>query len=73
MNKVSSVKPLQDGKVFVEMADGCAGVFDVKPYMGSDFFRALLDENYFNQVRPFFMALGGQMVRILAQIRCLPS
>jgi hypothetical protein len=58
MNKVSSVKPLQDGMVFVEMADGRAGSFDVKPYMGSDFFRALMDENYFNQVRLFFNGIG---------------
>jgi hypothetical protein len=38
MNRVTSVKPLQDGKVFVEMVGGRAGAFDVKPYMGSVFF-----------------------------------
>ena len=58
MIKVSSVKPLQDGKVFVEMADGRVGEFDVKPYMGSIFFRALMNGNYFNQVRLVFGGIG---------------
>ncbi len=58
MNKVIRVKPLLDGKVFVEMADGRSGEFDVKPYMGSEFFRALKDETYFNQVRLVFSGIG---------------
>ena len=58
MNKVIRVKPLLDGKVFVEMADGHSGEFDVKPYMGSEFFRALKDEIYFNQVHLVFSGIG---------------
>jgi hypothetical protein len=42
MNKVTSVKPLPEGKVFVEMADGRCGEFDVKPCMKSDFFSGFL-------------------------------
>ncbi len=58
MNKVIRVKPLLDGKVFVEMADGRSGEFDVKPYMGSEFFRVLKDETYFNQVHVVFSGIG---------------
>jgi hypothetical protein len=58
MNKVTEVKPLPDGRLSIAMADGRCGVFDVKPYMKSDFFRALTDERYFNQVRLVFKGIG---------------
>jgi len=58
MNKVIRVTPLPDRKVFVEMADGRSGEFDVKPYMGSEFFSALKDETYFNQVHLVFSGIG---------------
>ena len=58
MNKVISVRPLPDGKVFVEMADGRSGEFDVRPYMVSDYFRALHDTAYFQKVRIFFKGIG---------------
>jgi len=58
MNKVISVKPLPDGKVFVEMADGRCGEFDVKPYMKSDFFKGLMNEAYFSQARLVFKGIG---------------
>lgn len=58
MNSVTSVTPLPAGRVFVEMADGRCGEFDVKPYMGSDFFRPLMDAQYFNQVRLVFKGIG---------------
>ena len=58
MNKVTIVKPLSDGRVFISMADGRCGEFDVKPYMGSSFFSALMDEKYFKQVHVVFKGIG---------------
>lgn len=58
MNKVISVCPRPEGKVFVELADGRQGEFDVRPYMASEFFRALQDAAYFRQVRLFFRGIG---------------
>lgn len=58
MNKVTSVKPLPDGRLLVEMADGRRGEFDVKPYMHGDFFSALTDQKYFNQVQLVFKGIG---------------
>ena len=58
MNKVASVRPMLDGKVSVEMADGRCGEFDVRPYMGSEFFRALEAPDYFQQVRIVFRGIG---------------
>lgn len=58
MNKVTRVQPLPDGKLFVEMADGRCGEFDVKPYMRSAFFGTLTDQTYFNQVHLVFRGIG---------------
>jgi len=58
MNKVISVRPQPEGKVFVEMADGRCGEFDVKPYMNSDFFSGLMNESYFSKVRLVFRGIG---------------
>lgn len=58
MNKVISVRPQPEGKVFVEMADGRCGEFDVKPYMKSDFFSGLMNEGYFSKVRLVFKGIG---------------
>lgn len=58
MNKVASVRPAPDGRVVVEMADGRCGEFDVRPYMGSEFFRALEAPDYFEQVRVVFRGIG---------------
>jgi len=58
MNKVIRVQPLPGGTLFVEMADGRRGEFDVKPYMRSVFFSALMDETYFNQVHLVFRGIG---------------
>jgi hypothetical protein len=58
MNKVTRVSPLPDGKVFVEMADGRSGEFDVKPYMKSAFFAELSNEEYFARVRIVFKGIG---------------
>lgn len=58
MNKVTRVQPLPDGRLFVEMADGRCGEFDVKPYMRSAFFSSLTDQTYFNQVQLVFSGIG---------------
>jgi len=58
MNKVIAVRPESADRVVVEMADGRRGVFDVRPYMGSDFFKELENEGYFRQVRLFFSGIG---------------
>ena len=44
------VKPLSDHRIYVEIANGRKGVFDVKPYLDRGVFRELRDLNYFNQV-----------------------
>ena len=58
MKKVISVKPLEGKKVAVVFSDGASGVFDVAPYIRSDFFKRLEDDAYFKQVRIFFSGIG---------------
>jgi hypothetical protein len=58
MKKVISVKPLEDKRLAVVFSDGVSGVFDVAPYLRSDFFKRLEDDNYFKQVRLFFSGIG---------------
>lgn len=58
MNKIVKAVPLPCGYLQVVMQDGRCGEFDVKPFMNSDFFAALKDENYFQQVRLFFAGVG---------------
>jgi hypothetical protein len=58
MQKVISVKPLKGKKITVVFSNGLSGVFDVSPYLKSDFFKRLEDEDYFKQVRLFFTGIG---------------
>lgn len=58
MKKVISVKPIEGKKVEIVLSDGVSGVFDVAPYIRSDFFKRLEDEKYFNQVGLFFGGIG---------------
>ena len=58
MKKVTRVEPLEGKKLFVVFSDGMSGVFDVAPYIVSEFFLRLRDEAYFRQVRPFFCGIG---------------
>lgn len=58
MNRVVSVRPDANGRVYVEMADGRRGFFDVTPYMRSEFFAELANDAYFRQVRVFFGGIG---------------
>lgn len=58
MKKVISVKALEGKKVEVVFSDGVCGVFDVTPYIRSNFFKRLEDKDYFNQVCLFFNGIG---------------
>ena len=54
---VTLVKPLPDYRLYVEVADGRRGVFDVKPYLDKGVFRELKDVGYFNKVGTLFGAI----------------
>jgi hypothetical protein len=58
MKKIISVSPLEEKKVAVVFADGISGIFDVAPYIRSEFFKRLEDDSYFRQVRLFFSGIG---------------
>jgi len=51
MEKIIKVIPLENGRLQIFTEKGLAGIFDVKPYMQSDFFSELKDENYFKSVK----------------------
>ena len=52
-----SVKPLPNYRIYVELASGRKGVFDLKPYLDRGVFRELRNEHYFNQVGILFGAV----------------
>lgn len=54
---VKVVKPLPDYRLYVEIADGRRGIFDVKPYLDHGVFRELRNLTYFNQVSIVFGTL----------------
>jgi len=54
---VTTVKPLSDYRIYVEIQDGRKGVFDLKPYLNHGVFRELQDMRYFNQVGILFGAV----------------
>ena len=63
MDKIVSVSAIADGCLKVTFSDGRTGEFDVKPFMRSEFFAALRDQEYFAQVGLFFSGVqwpGGQ-------------
>ena len=47
---VTTVTPLADYRIYVEVEDGRKGIFDMKPYLDHGVFRELRDVRYFNQV-----------------------
>jgi hypothetical protein len=47
---VQRVTPLSDYRLYVEIADGRRGIFDVKPYLDHGVFRELRNPDYFRQV-----------------------
>ena len=54
---VKSVKPLPDFRIYVEIENGCKGIFDLTPYLDRGVFRELRDVNYFNRVGILFGAV----------------
>jgi len=57
-NKIVTAAALPDGFLQVEFSDGRFEEFDVKPYMTSDFFVALRNQDYFKQLGLFFSGVG---------------
>ncbi|GEM_PF-356391 len=49
---VRTVHPLPDKKLFVTFATGEARIYDCRPLLREEAFRALADETLFRQVRP---------------------
>ena len=58
MKKVIRATPLEDKKIHIVFSDGQSGVFDMTPYIRSDFFKRLENEEYFKKVRIFFSGIG---------------
>lgn len=54
---VKLVKPLANFCLYVEIADGRKGTFDVQPYLQHSVFRELQDANYFKRVSILLGAL----------------
>ncbi|PKY10145.1 hypothetical protein B1757_11310 [Acidithiobacillus marinus] len=54
---VRSATPLSDYRIYVEIADGRRGIFDLKPYLDRGVFRELRDPHYFRQVGILFGAV----------------
>ncbi|PKY12255.1 hypothetical protein B1757_00030 [Acidithiobacillus marinus] len=54
---VRTVVPLSDYRIYVEIADGRRGIFDLKPYLDRGVFRELRDQHYFRQVGILFGAV----------------
>ena len=50
MDKVTSVKPLENYLLEIEFEDGFRKVIDVRPFIGAGISAALRDESYFRQV-----------------------
>jgi len=48
---------MPDYRIYVEIADGRKGVFDLKPYLHHGVFRELRDVSYFTQVGVLFGAV----------------
>jgi len=58
MIAVTQVTPLENGLLHIILSDGSAGIFDVKPYCSSAFFKELQQDDYFRQVGIFFRGIG---------------
>lgn len=51
MIKVVSAEALQNNKLRVTLSNGRKGIFDVGPYLNSDWFSELKKPSYFKRVR----------------------
>jgi hypothetical protein len=50
MERVISVKPLENYLLEIEFDDGLRKVIDIRPFLGTGISAALTDESYFRQV-----------------------
>ena len=46
---VTAFAPLPEGRLFVKLDTGESGLFDMRPYMKSDFFAQLKNDAYFRR------------------------
>ena len=54
MNKVITVEARENHVLFVRMANGKSGEFDVSPYLNKGIFKELKNDGYFRQAKPAF-------------------
>ena len=54
MNRVIAVDARKNHVLFVRMANGKSGEFDVTPYLEKGIFKELKNEGYFRQAKPAF-------------------
>ena len=54
---VNVIKPKFSYRIYVEIADGEKGLFDLKAYLNKGVFKELKNINYFNQVGILFGAI----------------
>lgn len=60
MKKIIHVTPLENKKLLVTFSDRISGIFDVTPYIKSDFFMQLNDDSYFKKVGLFFGGISWE-------------
>lgn len=50
--KVKTVRPMENYTLYIEYENGEKRLFDVKPYIGGEWFGRLINPEEFNTVRP---------------------
>ena len=58
MIAVVKVVPLKNSLLHVTLSDGREGIFNILPYCNSEYFKEILQDDYFRQVRLFFRGIG---------------
>jgi Protein of unknown function (DUF2442) len=58
MEKIIKAIPLADFQIEVLTSSGLTGIFDMKPYLAGSAFKPLLDENYFQLVKPLHLGIA---------------
>lgn len=58
MDKIIKAVPLTNFKIEVLTSSGLAGIFDMKPYLKGSAFKQLLNQDYFNQVKPLHFGIA---------------
>ena len=60
--RIVEAVPKPESVLLVRFADGAESLFDVKPYLCSDFFQSLGDDAYFWQILAGFVRDGDTVV-----------